>query len=424
MDTSELLELKVIKSDEIFDNVVLPDKISTSLKTLVGLTDKYNIYELLIDRPINYNFFTPFRRIIFGLIFILSIPYPYWISLVPNLISIEGGTSYDNSHMIFKIMMTIINCSPFLTYIVYLFVILRYENNLYHSKLKIFKLTNNSPNLPDCANINTNLLRNIIDYAERLQSIDLDSFKLQIAYKKKIFAIVISIWTLVSVIMYTTWISKKVFPEVCNYEYSNVCGIFILLILTSPVKFSFPIYVLIIFLLKYEVMNFNNKIWYQSHKQSNISVAHMSKMLGSNIHLMKVNAKIWQWIFLPMFILPTLSMILTFISSFFNPTIVNVVDNEWAFWIYCVHYSIIAIVTLIHAGMINIDKYKQKISKMILTGESQFADSIDWISKYEEFIDICRNSFKIFGISLTTSTLTSFIILLLGAISYLIDYVV
>jgi hypothetical protein len=81
---------------------------------------------------------TSMRLVLMLLILGISVPYPFWISLVPNLITSEGGTNYNNSNMIFKIFMTIINCVPILSFLTYICVVVKSSNKLLHKKIKIF----------------------------------------------------------------------------------------------------------------------------------------------------------------------------------------------------------------------------------------------------------------------------------------------
>ena len=325
----------------------------------------------------------------------ISLPYPYYISLVSNLITSEN---LKNSSVIFKLFMTSINCVPLLSFISYYY---------------FFVINKKYYNVSDVSS----------EYIKKLNN------------KFNIYVIVVVIWSLISWIMYIVWSSIFIFPDICsdphNIIFNNqtvsvgsypVCGLFIVLNLTSLIRFSLPIVITFIFCFECDKMILYNKLWFLSHGINN-DVVNCSTYLKNNIENVKYNAKKWQYVFLFLFIIPVLSMLLLFISSLFYESIISIIDNQWVFWIYCVHYSLIGFICFYKATRVKISHYKDNLLGLFLIKKINFINNEYYVDKYFEYIEKIYSGFSIFGLPMTTSTLSSFCVVVIGVISWLLDYI-
>jgi hypothetical protein len=77
------------------------------------------------------------KRIMYLVMFLsLSIPYAYWVSLVPDLV---GETGFESAY--FKIFMSVINAIPFTCWLVYLLIVVKNKNDNTYMRIKLLKLS-------------------------------------------------------------------------------------------------------------------------------------------------------------------------------------------------------------------------------------------------------------------------------------------
>jgi hypothetical protein len=384
---------------------------------------------------------TVIKRVVFLLfVFCISIPYPVWIGMVPDLITSEGGTNYLNSSVIFKSFMTVVNSVPLLSFLTYVLIVIKHSNNALEQKLKIFRscIVTHDYNFSKRELV---ILRGIVDDigslngTNRLQSNSLAEQIISRQYAKwRQYMITASVWTIVSCVLYGLWTGRYILGVTCNAQYSGTCSIFIILYMTSFVRFFVPLFIIFSFSYECDVMLNGIKLWYSAHYssglQSNglqnhtIDVPIVCSLLKTNIDRIKERAMAWQWVMLVTFILPIIGMLLLFISSLFDKSIINIIDNEWVAWIYCVHYSLIGMYALFKASTVSLGNYRMELLSDRLIQCIKFNDDPMITEEYDQYIGGCYQGFRVFGIPMTTSTLSSCIVILLGVISWLLDYIV
>jgi hypothetical protein len=168
----------------------------------------------------------------------------------------------------------------------------------------------------------------------------------------------------------------------------------------------------------------NNKIWYEMHRACDVDISFVSRILKNNLQTIKNNGNKWQWVFLVMFILPIISMLLLFVSSLFDARIVIIIENEWVFWIYCVHYSVVGLFAFFRTCSISISNFEIELFSNDLTHTIKFSDDRSKVENYQRYIEKCYYGFTIFGIPMKMSKLSSFAVLLIAVISWLFDYII
>lgn len=259
------------------------------------------------------------------MIFILSmsLPYSYYLRFVPDLIpnttinnnTILSNIGINNSSIIFNGFMTIINFIPLCSFLMYLIFVVRLDNKKFIDKKSIIESYKYS---------NYEIDQN---YENELQALSmvkntLDNIRENRYNKWKIYMICASSWAIISWIMYIIWTSIFVLSRTCQHD--RICFIFILLCITSIIRFSVPIFIIFLFAYECDITNDKIEIWYLLHKNKKIDISFVSRFYKIQIDEINNNMYKWQYVFLVTFILPIMSMLLLFITSLFDNFIIIV----------------------------------------------------------------------------------------------------
>ena len=228
------------------------------------------------------------------------------------------------------------------------------------------------------------------------------------------------IWTLALCSVYGVWIGMTVFDEACGAQ-SGVCLTFALLLCTSFVRFSLPLLVVFIFALDCDVIVQQIDLFDRWHVGT-VDVAAVCTLLEYNIKARKEMARRWQVVFLTLFIIPLFSMLLMFVATLKDRSIIV---NEWFFLLYCVHYTIIALIAFWKAASIRGDSFniRKGLLSKVARGVIQFSGEPDQVQAYKSYLRECYNGFEVFGVTITYQLLTTVAFAYSGIISLLTENV-
>lgn len=415
-----------------------------------------SLFKLNIDRNLEWSeiliqqqktFKEEYKKIIVRVLFFvvvlgISVPYAYWISLVPNLL---GGDGYTNP--IFNIFMTLINSVPFLCCVTYTISVVLSINKITNEKIKIFSLCYRLHDLKneeytfkiaqedDNDNVDVGGLEILsMSECDTLEGLVAEMHSLHKLGKEKVNKmynrrftkwkrnmLIASVWIVTLCTIYSVWIGRYVLRVTCNAEEAGVCATFLLLLLSSVVRFSIPLFIVFMFAHESDIVTKKIDIWYNMHNGV-VDTAIVCALLKHNIKMRKYFANSWQNVFLVMFIIPVGGMLAIFAATLKDRTII---DNEWFFWVYCVHYSAVALFVFFKASTISANSFDIRTDLLGNTaiGRVSFINEKEQTDNYKQYLEKCYGGFEIFGFSITKSKLSSISALLITIISWMIDNV-
>ncbi len=236
------------------------------------------------------------RIIFFAILLSLSIPYAYYVYLVPNL-SDSGVTN-----IYFEIFMTILNITSLTCWIVFVMVPIRKKNTVSKIQIKLLRLSFNDkqeelitsqntvstidPNYD--SRLNTKEYETLLELVEEVRSLsNLGEQKIKkrnIANRAQweLYMVVVLIWTVLLFIIYGVWISVYVFETTCNSKYGGVCFTFLILLFTSVLRFSVPLFILFYFVYECDIIKQKANDFIQLH-YGKVNVSNLSILLRNNM---------------------------------------------------------------------------------------------------------------------------------------------
>ncbi|AYV77686.1 MAG: hypothetical protein Edafosvirus1_17 [Edafosvirus sp.] len=387
-------------------------------------TDPLPSSENIVDLPPRKKYWW-FYIVFLCVILMISVPYAYWESLVPDL---------KTNSVYLLIFMTIINCEPFLSWIVYHWKVVGGKQKLMEKRCDLLSQIPGEPNIDDekgerkmleVASLTPPDSQMLNGFLEELQvainygKIELENQKQQNIKTWNSYMHYASVWWCLLQSLYAVWIISAVFDS--NAESSGK-AIFTILLITSPIRFSIPIFITFRFL--YDCNLAIEKIfkWRQLH-HGKVNVAHVCNLLRHNVQTRKQMEDWWQLVFLTMFCLPLICMILVFLATIENGSIVK---NQWFFLVYCMHYSGLAFVAFRKACQVGHVSKQQRVLLLsdVATGNCEYVNSTDTqIKSYKEYIKLCYPGFEIFGLAISDELLVGLSVTLASLIGWLADHV-
>jgi len=231
---------------------------------------------------------------------------------------------------------------------------------------------------------------------------------------------IVFVWLAILTSIYWAWISSSVFTE-CSGE-GAVCFIFSIIMITSPIRFSIPIFIIFIFAFECDVIIGKIKIFHQMH-YGDVNVSHVCALLEHNIRNRKYFASCWQLVFLTSFIIPQILIIAVFAATLSDESIVS---NEWFFLIYCVHYCLIGLLAFFKASEVSENSFDIRILLLSNTAkcEVKYIGEKEQVKAYFGYLEKCYNGFQVFGFTINKQKLTEFIVLFGTILGWLSDNVV
>jgi hypothetical protein len=237
------------------------------------------------------------------------------------------------------------------------------------------------------------------------------------------YMILASVWTIFLWIIYTVWVGVFALDTECNSNSPTgtpgVCTIFIMLIFTSLVRFSIPIFILFTFVFNCRIVLQKINVFSQLH-YGDVDTAVVCDLLRYNIKNRQHFASTWQWVFLAMFIIPLFCMILMAAAILLHKDIIH---NEWFFLVYCVHYTLIGLIAVASASSISANSFdiRTDLVSNVARNKTKFINDREHVDAYFSYMEKCYNGFTVFGNKVDYKLLSQLSVILAGIISWLAE---
>lgn len=372
------------------------------------------------------------------LLVILLLPGPYaaYVNMVPSLMDSSTDTGYSNPF--FLIFMTLINLTPFacwcsFQWLVYRknkvtllrlhllrFSIVHHANKVEHVMQRFAELTKNG----------RQMLQLMEQEIKSLELLGMDGIKEQQrrnAIQWNMYMKRMTLWTACLCVVYLIWDSMYVFGETCNSQYSSVCFIFLIMWLTSPLRFGIPLIIMAKFTMECTMIIQRIEQFVNLHKnnKNNNSIVERCNQWSTLVQTLERMAHWWQGVFLTSVGLPLVSMIIVVAATLRDS---NIVHNEWFFLVYCVHYSIFALFVFHQASSIssstgNMSTVLREWQLQDLVHFDQQVDNQTRVQEYWWYLSHRYSGFKVGGVTITESLSSQLRVVLIAIITWLSDNV-
>jgi hypothetical protein len=338
--------------------------------------------------------------------FTLCLPmlYGYWITLLPHT-----PTSAGTDNIYFLIFMEVINSDPFLVWITFIYFHLGSKNATLTSSIKYLQMSR-----MDNIDINTitikdyHYINGLAAKVRALQNINLVALQArQFENRRKWFKYMVigCIWSGILWILYGVWLSINVFTPCIQKSYMGTFVLFFVIFITSIVRFPIPVFVFMNFIYECEIIMQDIREFYAMH-YGNASIKETSRLIKYNLVKRKSVATNWQYVFIPMFIIPMICIIFA-AASFFSKDVS--ILNEWFFAIYFPHYTLIGFGAFEMASSVGTNSYdiRQAIKADWTSGDLVFVEDEKEVHNYLDYLSDCYSGFAMFGIVITKGLRTT-----------------
>lgn len=209
---------------------------------------------------------TVWKRILFIFPFVaIAIPYPYFVYIVPGLISENEAASFS------ILFLTVISSTPVADWIMYMLMVVRNQNKDTMDRLQLLQLSRLQKR---SARAQQSTTRVAVGYARGNSDASLlgkNGLKLQKETNErrwKTLAIVGFVWNCVLWLSYVTWIGSVVFTETCQSGTRGICFLWVVLLFSSFIRFSVPVSIVMRFLVVCDVVMDKIDMWFELHRAS------------------------------------------------------------------------------------------------------------------------------------------------------------
>jgi hypothetical protein len=423
--SSSLKQLSISRTKPyLFDALVQADKyVNTGISGIIMRTISVFRTQIADDTTVHDDISTRWKRfILLAICMSIAVPYVYWVELVPGLLS-------NSTSLYFLVFMTVINSTPFISWIVFMVMVVRKQNILTKMRLKLLNMSSitNEQDIPfnGLSQNEYDMLVGMVEEVKSLESLGktgiLEQQK-ENSKKWRNYLIISLIWTLILWILYAIWISLSIYKTTCNNsDDGNICLAFIIILLTSFVRFMVPILIVFTFVLGCDIVIQKINLWFNLHK-GKVDIVNVCTLLEYNIRNRNRIATTWQWVFLTLFIIPLICMVLVFIATLKQS---NIINNEWFFLVYCVHYTLLAYIAFQKASSIGStsQSIRSRLNCPIAQGIVTFTNGEQQVRAYMQYLKDCYSGFVVFGITINDTLLKTFISLYIFILSWLADNV-
>jgi hypothetical protein len=131
----------------------------------------------------------------------------------------------------------------------------------------------------------------------------------------------------------------------------------------------------------------------------------------------------WQWVFLPMFIIPIVCVIVIFIATLSQPSLIK---NGWFFLLCCLHYICLGLLSFSKAASIGSKNsgIPTGLYSLEAEGKLSYHNPLPQVEAYKKYLTECSSSFSVFGVSITETLIKSVVAALSIIFGTLSDHVV